>query len=84
MRKSGFPKMRHYVGFWQIGSQILFSEYLTVEQTFGNVSTQKLPCIWYKQLEIIAFVSNSSISFQCSISPFIPVIPDNLIYVTVH
>ena len=20
--KSGFPKMRHYVGFWQIGSQI--------------------------------------------------------------
>ena len=23
MQKSGFPKMRHYVGFWQIGSHIL-------------------------------------------------------------
>ena len=22
MQKSGFPKMRHYVGFWQIGSHI--------------------------------------------------------------
>ena len=23
MQKSGFPKVRHYVGFWQIGSQML-------------------------------------------------------------
>ena len=22
MQKSGFPKMHHYVGFWQIGSPI--------------------------------------------------------------
>ena len=22
MQKSGFPKMRHYIGFWQIGSHI--------------------------------------------------------------
>ena len=25
MQKSGFPKMHHYVGFWQIGSHIPYS-----------------------------------------------------------
>ena len=26
MQKSGFPKLCHYVGFWQIGSHIVFHE----------------------------------------------------------
>ena len=27
MRKSGFPKMRHYVGFWQMGSNSHFKKF---------------------------------------------------------
>ena len=30
MQKSGFPKMRHCVGFWQIGSQNNGETYLKV------------------------------------------------------
>ena len=34
MQKSGFPKMRHYVGFWQIGSQMLGKN-----QLYGRILT---------------------------------------------
>ena len=35
MQKSGFPKVRHYVGFWQIGSHIIRCHFNFWKENFG-------------------------------------------------
>ena len=40
MQKSEFPKMRHYVGFWQIGSQIIVNALKNYE-IHENFDSQK-------------------------------------------
>ena len=59
MQKSGFPKIRHYVGFWQIGSHILEKGCFSTQSTPKSVTVnshnnkdtiQMYTCMGYKLL----------------------------------
>ena len=52
MQKSGFPKIRHYVGFSQIGSHMCyFNNVPLFGMTQAKISTTILT--WYEALNII-------------------------------
>ena len=43
MQKSEFPKMRHYIGFWQIGSHMVYAVYLAVTLMWQFVESARQP-----------------------------------------
>ena len=51
MQESGFPKIRHYVGFWQIGSQLV--QYVITAKDLFKTRIYTLEVIHYRILKTL-------------------------------
>ena len=80
MQKYGFPKMHHYVGFWQIGSHITVQ--ICFQETEDTTNSQIIPYAEAdikskkkknnddKQQKVIIYISNQLNIDYCTICPY--------------